>query len=51
MIHGASAPGTGAASFAVGAVLPLSVTALAPAQGMIPWGVGAARCTRVMPAR
>ena len=26
-----------AASFAVGAVLPLAVTALAPAQGLIPW--------------
>jgi VIT1/CCC1 family predicted Fe2+/Mn2+ transporter len=29
-----------AASFAVGAVLPLAVTALAPAQGMIPWVSG-----------
>jgi VIT1/CCC1 family predicted Fe2+/Mn2+ transporter len=29
-----------AASFAVGAVLPLAVTALAPAQGLIPWVCG-----------
>ena len=29
-----------AASFAVGAVLPLAVTALAPAQGLIPWVSG-----------
>ena len=29
-----------AASFAVGAVLPLAVTALTPAQGMIPWVSG-----------
>ncbi len=29
-----------AASFAVGAVLPLAVTALAPTQGMIPWVSG-----------
>jgi VIT1/CCC1 family predicted Fe2+/Mn2+ transporter len=33
-----------AASFAVGALLPLAVTALAPAQGLIAWVSGASLC-------